>query len=36
MRGCMFGATQNYVSNCYLPEVVWDNLFLPVSFDNAM
>ncbi|CAN0378237.1 unnamed protein product, partial [Ascophyllum nodosum] len=34
-NGYVFGATRNYVTNGFLPGVVWANLSLPVSFDAA-
>ena len=32
----MYGDTRNYVSNGFLPGVVWANLSLPESFDAAL
>ena len=32
----MFDDTRNYVSNGFLPGVVWVNLSLPESLDTAM
>ena len=32
----MYGDTRNYVSNGFLPGVVWVNLSLPESFDTAL
>ena len=35
MNGHMFDATRNYVSNDFVPGVLWANLSLPVSFETA-
>ena len=36
MNGCMLGATRNYVTNGFLPGVVWANLSVDVLFDTEL